>query len=133
MTTPEPDTPPNAEPAAARPVNIGPAQYILAALVVSQLTLTLRYSGWYFDLTRDGLVSIFPMGFGLPASICLYIATLSMLLKGSRGKLLFILAAAGLALTVPLWYSHWSLELSIVAAYGAALGVAGGRLARHSK
>lgn len=130
MIPPNPDTPPNAVLADARPVKIELPQYVFAALIVMQFLATLRYSEIYFELALTGAVPFLALFLAVPASVCLYAAAIFMLLRGSRGKRLFLLAAVGLALTVPLW--GWPSVWSVVAAFGAALGVAGWWIARRS-
>ncbi len=130
MTTPNPDTSSQTGLADARRARIELPQYTFAALVAMQFLSTLRYSGAYFELTNNGVVSFVALFVAVPASICLYVAAIFLLLKGSGGKRLFLLAAAGLAVTVPFW--RWPTILSVVAAFGATLGVAGWWFARLS-
>jgi len=131
MSNPNPYKPPStelAEPAAPRS-NV--AKYIVIALVAIQLLATMRFSYAHLELVRTGAAPVLALLFGFPASICLYVATLFLLLKKPRGKRLFLIAAIGLAASVRFW--GWPYPWSFVALFGAVLGAAGWWVARENE
>jgi hypothetical protein len=98
-------------------------RYVLVALIIIQLIFTLRFVPWYFELFRAGAVRVVSFPLGILASLCLYTAAVSSFARPPGGKVLFLVAAIGLGLSAPLW--HWPSVFSVVAVFGALLGLAG--------
>jgi len=132
MTTPNPYAPPRtalSDVKAVAPQSKVP-QYIVAALVGLQLVGSLRFSEIYLELVRTGAVHPLALLFGFSGSLCLYAGAILAAINGVRGRILFLLAAVGLALSVRYWIWFW--PGTTVAAFGAVLGVAGWWITRRA-
>jgi hypothetical protein len=105
-------------------------RYVLVALIIIQLVFTLRFVPWYFELFRTGAVHLLSFPLGIVSSLCLYTAAVLSFAKRPGGKVLFPVAAIGLGLSAPLW--HWPSVFSVVAVFGALLGLAGWWAVRKS-
>jgi hypothetical protein len=98
-------------------------RYVIAVLIAVQLAATWNYSWAYFELVRTGAAHPLALLLGGIGSLCLYIAAISALAKQPRGQVLFLVAAVALGLSAPMWRLPYAW--SLVAAYGALLGVLG--------
>ena len=130
MATPNPYKPPNAPVSDVQAVPSKYPRYVVAGLVAVQMLGTLYYSGVYVELARRSVASPLALILGAPASACLYVAAILAVISHSRGRLLFLFGAIGLALSVPLW--GWQYVWSLLPAFGAALGMVGWWITRRT-
>ena len=129
MTSRNPYAPPKATVADLHPSESRAPRYAIAALVAVQLLASWYYSGVYFELVRTGGAHPLALLLGIAGSLCLYVAAILIVTTRSRGEAVFLAAAVALASSVPMW--RWPYPWSLVAAYGAALGVAGWWIVRR--
>ncbi|MBW8756554.1 MAG: hypothetical protein JF586_02985 [Burkholderiales bacterium] len=119
------DTGPEQE-AAPRPTLS--ARFVVAALIVFQALAASTFLGKYVALAHGDDQFRFAAAMSVPASACLYVGALLLALRPGRGRVLFIIAAAGFALSLPGWgigYG-WSWPM----AFGAMVALAGAWFAR---
>ena len=116
---------PAAEDAPRNPLS---PRFAVVALVVFQLLVASSYLGKYTALAQGDNQFRFAAAMTVPASLCLYIGAILLALRPGRGRVLFIVAAAGFGLSLPAWgvgYG-WSWPM----AFGAILALAGAWYAR---
>ena len=103
-------------------------RFVVVALVVFQLLAASTYLGKYAALAQGDDQFRFAAAMSVPASLCLYVGAILLALRPGRGRVLFIVAAAGFGLSLPAWgvgYG-WSWPM----AFGAILALAGAWYAR---
>ena len=103
-------------------------RFVVVALVVFQLLAASSYLGKYMALAQSENQFRFAAAMTVPASLCLYAGAILLALRPGRGRVLFIVAAAGFGLSLPAWgvgYG-WSWPM----AFGAILALAGAWYAR---
>ena len=103
-------------------------RFVVVALVVFQLLAASSYLGKYAALAQGDDQFRFAAVMSVPASLCLYVGAILLALRPGRGRVLFIVAAAGFGLSLPAWgigYG-WSWPM----AFGAILALAGAWYAR---
>jgi hypothetical protein len=103
-------------------------RFVVVALVVFQLLAASTYLGKYAALAQGDDQFTFAAAMSLPASLCLYIGAILLALRPGRGRVLFIVAAAGFGLSLPAWGVGYSWSWPI--AFGAMLALAGAWFAR---
>ncbi|MCK9684132.1 hypothetical protein [Scleromatobacter humisilvae] len=103
-------------------------RFVVAALVVFQLLAASSYLGKYIALTQGDDQFRFAAAMSLPASLCLYLGAILLALRPGRGRVLFIVAAAGFGLSLPAWGVGYGWSWPI--AFGAILALAGAWFAR---
>jgi len=103
-------------------------RFVVAALIVFQALAASSFLGKYVALAHGDDQFRFAAAMSVPASACLYVGALLLALWPGRGRALFIIAAAGFALSLPGWgigYG-WSWPM----AFGAMVALAGAWFAR---
>ena len=103
-------------------------RFVVVALVVFQVLAASTYLGKYTALAQSENQFRFAAAMTVPASLCLYAGAILLALRPGRGRVLFIVAAAGFGLSLPAWgvgYG-WSWPM----AFGAILALAGAWYAR---
>ena len=103
-------------------------RFVVVSLVVFQLLAASTFLGKYTALVQGDDQFKFAAAMSVPASLCLYIGAILLALRPGRGRVLFIVAAAGFGLSLPAWgvgYG-WSWPM----AFGAILALAGAWYAR---
>ena len=103
-------------------------RFVVVALVVFQLLAASTYFAKYAALVHGDDQFKFAAAMSVPGCLCLYTGAILLALRPGRGRVLFIVAAATLGLSLPGWglgYS-WSWPM----AFGAILALAGAWYAR---
>ena len=103
-------------------------RFVIVALIVFQLMAASTFLGKYVALAHGDDQFKFAVALTVPASLCLYVGAILLALRPGRGRVLFIVAAAGFGLSLPAWgvgYG-WSWPM----AFGAILALAGAWYAR---
>ena len=103
-------------------------RFVVVALVVFQLLAASSYLAKYTALAQGDDQFRFAAAMTVPASLCLYVGAILLALRPGRGRVLFLVAAAGFGLSLPAWgvgYG-WSWPM----AFGAILALAGAWYAR---
>ena len=101
---------------------------VVAALIVFQALAASTFLDKYVALAHGDDQFRFAAAMSVAASTCLYVGALLLALRPGRGRALFIVAAAGFALSLPGWgigYG-WSWPM----AFGAMAALAGAWFAR---
>jgi hypothetical protein len=105
------------------------ARQAVAGLIGFQLLACLRYLHWYASMLREGAVSPLAL-LAIPASLGLYVAAGLLVSRRATAacRTLFIVAAMGLAFSVPFWgiAESWTWPFEL----GATLALAGAWHAR---
>jgi hypothetical protein len=103
-------------------------RFVVAALIVFQALAASTFLGKYTALVHGDDQFRFAAAMSVPASLCLYVGALLLVLRPGRGRALFIVAACGFGLSLPGWgvgYG-WSWPM----AFGAIVALAGAWFAR---
>lgn len=103
-------------------------RFVVVALVVFQLLAASTYLGKYTALAQGDDQFRFAAAMTLPASACLYVGAILLALRPGRGRVLFLVAAAGFGLSLPAWGVGYGWSWPI--AFGAILALAGAWYAR---
>ena len=103
-------------------------RFVVVALVVFQLLAASTYFGKYTALAQGDDQFRFAAALSVPASLCLYVGAILLALRPGRGRVLFIVAAAGFGLSLPAWGVGYGWSWPI--AFGAILALAGAWFAR---
>jgi hypothetical protein len=116
---PEPEDPPRTP--------LSP-RFVIVTLIAAQLLAASSFLGRYVALARGDDAYKIAASLSAPASLCLYAGAVLLALRPGRGRVLFIVAAAGFALALPFWGVGWSWSWPM--AFGAILALAGAWFAR---
>jgi len=103
-------------------------RFVVAALIVFQALAASTFLDKYVALAHGDDQFRFAAAMSVAASTCLYVGALLLALRPGRGRALFIVAAAGFALSLPGWgigYG-WSWPMAL----GAMVALAGAWFAR---
>jgi len=106
-------------------------RFVVAALIVFQALAASTFLDKYVALAHGDDQFRFAAAMSVPASACLYLGALLLALRPGRGRVLFIVAAAGFGLSLPGWgigYG-WSWPM----AFGAMVALAGAWFARPAR
>ena len=103
--------------------------YLLCGLIALQFIGTLLDTKLYFDLVRTGTVPAIASVFGVAGNVSLYLAAIRVLLNPRRGRIFFLIAAIGLALSALFLGWRWGL----IAIFGIILGACGYWLTRKNR
>ncbi len=103
-------------------------RFVIVTLIVAQLLAASTFLGKYVALVRGDDAYKIAACLSVPAALCLYVGAVLLALRPGRGRVLFIVAAAGLGLALPFWGVGWSWSWPV--AFGAILALAGAWYAR---
>jgi len=103
-------------------------RFVVVALIVFQLMAASTFLGKYAALLHGDDQFKFAAALTLPASLCLYVGAILLALRPGRGRVLFIVAAAGFGLSLPAWGVGYGWTWPM--AFGAILALAGAWFAR---
>jgi len=123
----DPESGETSDDAAAPPRKFSP-RFVVLGLIVFQLLVATSYGAKYLELVRSGGVSPAAALLGVPSSLCLYVGASWLALRPGHGRALFLVAAVGLGLSVPVWGVSYGWTWPM--AFGAMLGLAGAWYAR---
>ena len=103
-------------------------RFAIAGLIVVQAIAASTFLDKYIALMHGDDAYKVAACLSVAASACLYVGALLLALRPGRGRILFIVAAAGYGLSLPAWGVGYSWSWPI--AFGAMLALAGAWFAR---
>ena len=103
-------------------------RFVIVALIVFQLLAASTFVAKYLALVQGEDQFKIAACLSVPASLCLYVGAVLLVLRPGRGRILFVVAAVGFGLSLPAWGVGYGWTWPM--AFGAMLALAGAWFAR---